>query len=437
MEWYIVALIICSILIIVLASGMPVPFALGIVGLLGILFIYGCGETKIVALILWHWGTIFAIICLPLFVFMAEFLIYAGAADSLFDAAQKWLDWVPGSLAVSSVFSCGIFAAIVGGSTVNAAAIGTVAVPQMRKRGYDTRLATGCVAAGGTLGILIPPSSTMILYAILTDQSIGQLFMGGIIPGIMMVLLFSLYIVFMAVRYPKMAPSVGSSSFKEKVVALKGVWPTIVIILLVLGTIYGGIATASESAALGALGAAIIALFFRKSNWEVVKGALMRTMRITGFVGVLVMGAMVFGFLITRLGIPQNLVAWINSMEFSPIAILVVINIMYLVLGCFIDPAAMIALTVPVIFPIMVNAGYDPVWFGVMLVMNMEMGNITPPVGLNLYILKSISPPDVKLSDILVGALPFVIMLGIGIVLVVLFPDLILYIPTHMMTVGQ
>ena len=272
----------------------------------------------------------------------------------------------------------------------------------------------------------------MILYALITEQSIGALFIAGIMPGIMMVVIFSLYIAIRAKLNPQIAPSLPGVTWKERFASLRGVWAFLLVIVTVLGTIYAGVCTATEAAAVGAFASFIIALVYRRMNWAVLKEALFRTVRTSCFIFFIIFGAMTFAYLLCYLRIPMELSALVASTGLSPIQVLIMINVLFLILGMFLDPAGILVLTLPVLFPVVQALGFNPIWFGVIMTMNMEMANITPPVGLNLFVIKSISPEEVTLGEIIRGAAPFVGLLALGIALLVIFPSIALWLPGMM-----
>jgi tripartite ATP-independent transporter DctM subunit len=379
-----------------------------------------------------QYGTHFLFIILPLFIFMAEVMFFTGIGDEAFNAAHKWLGRLPGGLCMAGVVACGIFAAVCGSSTATAATIGLVAMPGLMDRGYAKDLSAGSLAAGGTLGILIPPSGIMILYGIITETSIGDLFIAGFIPGIMMVALFCLYILFRAVIKPEAAPPLPGVSWSERFSSLIPIWAVIVVMLVILGGIYAGVATPTEVAALGAFITTLFALGRGKLSWSNLRESFLRTARTTCFVFFIVIGAMSFGWLLAYLDIPYRLGEVIVNADLSPLLILVLMNVTLLFLGCFIDPAGMLVLTMPLFFPIAKKFGFDPVWFGVIMTMNMECGNITPPVGLNLFVMKGICPDDVTIGDIVKGVVPFFILLLVGMVLIIAFPQIALWLPGTM-----
>ena len=433
MEWYTLAAIVFGALLICLASGMPIVFCLGVVSLAAMFFLIDPITVSTMGKKAFSLGTNFVLIAVPLFILMAEVVMFSGLSESGFDVINKWLGRLPGGLALSSIGGCAIFAAVTGSSVANTATIGTVAIPEMMKSGYDKKLATGSIAAGGALGILIPPSTLMIVYAVITEQSLGHLFIGGVFPGILLAGLFMLYIFTRAVINPALAPRPVGVSWKDRIFSLYKILPVVGLIFLVLGTIYTGITTPTEAAAVGAFGAVMIALAYRRLTLRRMVGAMIKASETTCFVFFIMVAGTIMAFALSALEIPQNLVRWVIDMGLSRWVIMIAINVLYLILGCLIDPASIVVLTVPILFPVILALGFDPIWFGVIVTINMEMANITPPLGFNLFVMKGISPPDVTLGDIIRGAMPFVIFQALGLALCMIFPQLILWLPSNML----
>ena len=432
MEWYTTAVFLFIGLGFLLALGVPVAFSLGLISFGGIYFFIGPQGLGQILILMIDYGTNPGFICLPLFVIMAELIALCGAAGDIFNAVQKWLNRLPGSLAISTTVASGAFGAACGTSSGGAAAMGLVTIPELLSRGYSRSLTTGTVAAGGTLSILIPPSGIMILYCLITENSIGRLFIAGIIPGIMMVLLFSLYIMIYAILRPEVAPPFGPVSWRERVDSLRPIWAISLVVFIVFGSIYSGVGTVNEAAALGAFAALIIAIQ-RGITWHRIKEMALRTTHVTCFIFFIIFGAMTFGYLLAYLRIPFELSQMIGGSGISPMGIIASIMILYIILGCFLDPASILVLTVPILYPIIEKLGFNPIWFGILATINMEMGNITPPVGLNLFVIKSISPAGITMTEIVRGSLPFVGILAVGLILVMAFPQIALWLPDTMM----
>jgi C4-dicarboxylate transporter DctM subunit len=427
----IIAIVLIVVLIILLGLGTPISFCLGFLGTVGIVSFLDIGILYQIAEIAADSGTSLFLLTLPLFILMAEVVQFSGLGDDIYTAAHDWLSWLPGGLAISSIATCTGFAAISGSSPATAATVGLVSIPEMLKRGYNRKLAVGSIAVGGTLGILIPPSITMIIYGIITEVSIGKLFIAGIIPGILLALILSVSVAIAVKMKPHLAPVVEGVSWSKRFASLKRVWAFIILALSILGTIYAGIATPTESAAIGATLAMVIACFYRRLSFKALHGALLRTVALTAMIMFLVIGGNVLAFLLSTLAIPHYITEAIMALNVSKWSIMIIVNIILLVMGCLLDPMAIMVITLPIIFPIVTQLGFDPVWFGIIITINVEMGMITPPVGLNLFILKG-SVPGVTMKDIVGGSLPFLLLLMLGLALIMIFPQLAIWLPGRM-----
>jgi C4-dicarboxylate transporter DctM subunit len=431
MEIGIISIILIVVLVILLGLGTPISFCVGFLGVVGILTYLDAATLYQIAEIAADSGTNLFMLTLPLFIFMAEVVSFSGVGDDLYTAAHNWLSWLPGGLAISSIATCTGFAAISGSSPATAATVGLVSIPEMIKRGYNRKLAVGSIAVGGTLGILIPPSITMIIYGVITEVSIGKLFVAGIIPGIILSFILSVAIALAVKVKPDLAPRIQAVSWGERVSSLKHVWAFIVLALSIMGSIYAGIATPTESAAIGATLSLVIALLYRRLTIKSIHGALLRTVAVTAMIMFLVIGGNVFAFLLSTLTIPQYVTESITAMNVSRWSIMIMINFILLIMGCLLDPMAIMVIVLPIIFPIVTQLGFDPVWFGIVVTINVEMGMITPPVGLNLFILKG-AVPGIEMKDIVGGSLPFLLLLLLGLVIIMVFPSLATYLPGRM-----
>lgn len=426
----------CVVLFIVLlllfVVGYPIAFAMATITVVGILWLFEPTLLFQLAQISVELGTNFLLLVVPLFVLMAEFIVVSGHAEKAVNAASKWLNWLPGSLAISTVFGCSFFAAVCGSSPVTAATMGRVAIPEMTRRGYDPRLGYGVVVSAGTIGIMIPPSLTMILYGSMTGTSIGKLFIAGIIPGIVLGLLMGSLVVAIWFVRPSLAPRHSEHvTWAERFRLLTTVAPTFAVAFLVLASIYLGLATPTEAAAAGAVGGFIMFVFSGKFDLKTLSGCLVRSATITCAIMILLVGGTCMAFLMATTGIPQDLAAAIVGLGLGPWGTMVVINAILIVLGCFLDPMGVLVLTVPLFVPIITSLGLDPIWFGVIMTLNVQIGMVTPPVGLNLYVLKAVFP-DVPINDIVVGSLPFFILMVLCLVLLQLVPELTLWLPSRM-----
>ncbi|MBI3000030.1 MAG: TRAP transporter large permease [Deltaproteobacteria bacterium] len=419
-------------LAVLLLAGLPIGFALLLTGFVGLAMITSL-DAAVTYLGLHAFSSIarFVFTPIPLFVLMGDILAVSGVGADMFDAALKWFGRVRGGLAVASIVACAIFASMCGLSMAGAATIGVVAIPEMLKRGYDKGLATGSVATAGTLGILIPPSLPFIMYGVIAEQSVGQLFIAGIIPGTLLTVLFSTYVLIIAWRRPHLAPGIAGVTWKERFLSLRKLWSAIVLIILVLGSIYGGVATPTEAAGVGAIGALGVALVYRSLSFKKLVEIARRTVELVGFIMILVVGAMLFSYYLTLTGATQSLSKWMASLAVAPWVIIAGMNIILLILGCFLDSTAIILITTPLFLPIITSLGFDPIWYGVILIINLEIAFITPPVGMNLYVTSNIAP-DVPLGTILRGAVPFLLLALLAITLVAVFPRLALWLPSTM-----
>jgi C4-dicarboxylate transporter, DctM subunit len=424
--------VVIAILVLLLGFGVRIAFCLGIIGVGGILAFLEPSVLYQVAEVAADTGTNIFLITLPLFILMAEVVSFSGVGDDMYSAAHAWLSWLPGGLAISSIATCTGFAAICGSSPATAATVGMVSVPEMIKRGYDKKLAVGSVSVGGTLGILIPPSITMIIYGLITETSIGKLFIAGVIPGIVMSLILCSSIAIAVMIRPNLAPRIQGVSWKQRFSSLKRIWAFIVLVISIMGSIYLGVATPEESAAIGATTAIVIAVAYRRLSLKGMHGALLRTVSVTAMIMFMVLGGNVFAFMLSTMGIPQYMTNLIIGLDVSPWMVMIVINIVFLILGCLLDPMSIMVICLPILFPIVTKLGFDPVWFGIIITINIEMGMITPPFGLNLFILKATLKDFVTMDDIVKGSLPFVLLLMVGLAIVMLFPILATWLPGKM-----
>jgi C4-dicarboxylate transporter DctM subunit len=425
------SIIIVILLILIIGTGTPIGFGLGFLGLIGMVSFLDIGNLYQIAEIAANTGTNLFMITLPLFILMAEVVSFSGVGDDMYTAAHNWFSWLPGGLAISSIATCTGFAAICGSSPATAATVGLISIPEMIKRGYSRYLAVGSIAAGGTLGILIPPSISMVIYGVITEVSIGKLFIAGIIPGLVLATILSTAIAIAVKMKPQLAPRIEGVTWQKRFSSLKNVWAFIVIALSIIGTIYTGIATPTESAAIGATFSMIVALVYRRMNIKAIHGAIVRASAVTAMIMFMVIGGNTLAFLLSTLTIPQYITELITSFEVSRWTIMIIINIILLIMGCLLDPMAILVISLPILFPIVTKLGFDPVWFGIIVTINVEVGMITPPVGLNLFILKG-AIPNITMKDIVVGSLPFVFLLILGLAVVMMFPSLATWLPGRM-----
>jgi len=409
---------------------MPIGFAMALVGFLGMMITNPNINASLSTLGIapYHSTASFVIAVAPLFILMGELALYSGISQDLFDTANKWLGRLPGGLAMSAVSGCAGFAAVCGDSMATAVTMSTVALPEMRKKNYHPGLATGCLAAGGTLGILIPPSMGFIFYAIVTEESIGKLFMAGILPGILLTVLYILSIYIIARRYPAMAPRGERFGWREKLISLKGVLGMLFLFLLILGGILGGVFSPTEGGAIGAFGAFLLGLLRRRLSWGNLRVSLEETAKITTKLLMILIGVGVLSYFLAATRLPFALADLVTGLPFGRYVIFLAVCVLYIILGCLMNVIPMILLTLPAIYPSIFALGFDPVWFGVAVVILMEMGQITPPVGVNVFALSSIAR-DVPMETIFKGILPFFLCMVVCIILLVLFPQIALYLP--------
>jgi tripartite ATP-independent transporter DctM subunit len=426
-------ILLLLLVLVLLALGVPIGFALGGVATVGVLFLMGPKGLYMLFASTYSEVTSYLIIAVPLYIFMANMLGSSDLADDLYQAVHAWLGRVRGGLAIGTVCICALFAAMAGISTVATVAMGLIALPSMLKRGYHKDLAVGSIAAGGALGILIPPSIIMIIYGSMAEVSIGQLFMGGVIPGILLAVIFIIYIAIRCWLSPRLAPPIEERlTWKQKFIVLRGVILPIILVGAVLGVIYFGVCTPTEAAAIGAAGAIICSAISRKLTWKNLYQACIRTMRLNAMVLWIMIGAVSFSHLMSLAGLHTYTEKLVTGLEVNRWVILIVMQLTFFFLGMFLDPAGIIMITTPVFLPIVKALGFDPLWFGVLFVINMEMAYLTPPFGFNLFIMRGVVPPGISMGDIYRSIIPFVILQAVCLILIMLFPQLALWLPQQM-----
>jgi tripartite ATP-independent transporter DctM subunit len=420
------------VLLVLMFAGMPIGFAMLLVGSTGFMYLVKLsGAIHILASVPYGLISNYDYCVLPLFLLMGTIILNAGFGRSLFRAGYAVLGRLPGGLAIATIFACGIFSAISSSSIACALTIGLIAIPEMKRYKYDSALAAGAVAAGGTLDILIPPSGLFIIYGIMTEQSIAKLFIAGMIPGIILALMF-IVVVYVWVRLnPTLAPQGESTSLREKMSALGECTDVILLCILILGGLIIGWFTPTEAGAIGAAGAIGFSLIRRRLSWEGFKDSVIDTMRNTGMIFIILVGALVFNAFFAVTTIPMELANWVSGLTLSPVSIMVIIILIYILLGTFLDELAMILLTLPIFYPVVTRLGFDPIWFGVIVVLVVEMGMISPPVGMTMFIVKGIAP-DIPMQTIFKGVLPFVIAVAVMMALLVAFPEIALFLPRLM-----
>lgn len=421
-------LITLAILIGLLALAIPVAAGLGILGL-SLSAIYSKLPLSLaMGEIAWGTSNNFLLVAIPFFVLLGEILLRSGMAERMYGALVLWVPWLPGGLMHSNIAACAMFAATSGSSVATAATIGTVALGEVEKRGYSERLFLGTIAAGGTLGILIPPSINMIVYGVLTETSIPKLYLAGFLPGLVLAVLFSLTVAAICLLKPGMGGQPAETTWPQRLAALPDLLPPLIIFLAVLGSIYAGWATATESAALGVIAAAAIAAWHGKLTLRMLLSAFEGTMRTTAMIMAILLAAYFLNFVITSIGLTAQVNRFITSLGLNKVELLIVVVAFYFVLGMFMETLSMMVATVPIISPILFNAGYDPVWFGIIVIILMELAMITPPVGINLYVVQGLRKRG-RIDDVIIGAAPFVITMMLMILVLSIWPEIALWLP--------
>ncbi len=429
MEWYEVGLSLLGLLILFISIGLPVPFALAAASLPFLWNIQGF-DTSLVSTELKLWGVWidYILLSVPLFVFIGELIGKSSIGPNLYKFLHQGVR-IKGSAAYGSVGACAGFGAVCGSSMVGALTIGGVALPEMLRLGYGKKLSSGVLAAGGTLSVLIPPSLILLFYGIVTDQSIGQLFIAGVIPGLILVIGFIVVILLWGIFYPDDIPKSEKSVRMKLPEILASIGPIFMIGAVIILAIYTGIATPTEAAAIAALLTVILAFWVGELSIQGFKDALFATMRTMGYLGLLLSAGVLFGFVLTYYRVPQEFAALFVSLDLSPYAVLGIVLIFYIVLGMFLEPVSMTFITLPTIYPLMSAAGYDLIWFGVVYTIAMEIAVLTPPVGLNLYVIQGIAKDKISITDVILGCVPFIAVLVLLVVLLVLFPDIAIWLP--------
>ena len=423
--------VVFAVFLGVLAVGLAVPFAIAVPALVYLLLHGGLPALKGLGLVSWGSMNSFTLTAIPLFILMAELIQRSGLSHRTYLGLAKLVAPVPGGLLQTNIASCAMFAAINGSSVATAAAIGSVAYPQLKKRGYSSQLSAGSLAAGGTLGILIPPSLAMIVYGSFTDTSVAKLFMAGVIPGLLLTAMFMLYIAAHALIKPQDAPrEQGPRDRVEFFQAIKDIIPFVLLIGGTMGTLYFGLATPTEAAALGCLLAIVISKLSANLSWTIVRDSLTASTRTVGNLLFIIFAAYIFAYAISVAGVGEQVTTWVVSLKLSRLEFFFALFVLYTILGCLVESFGMIVITVPLLFPVLVNYGIDPVWFGIILVVFIEIGQISPPIGINLFVIQSIAKG--KFSDVVLGTIPFHLIMFVLLLLLVVFPELALWLPAQM-----
>lgn len=416
--------------IAILASGVPIAFGLGFLSIAFLILFQGVDSLHVVAEMFYAGLHDFTLVSIPMFIMMGAAIGASPAGKDLYEALDRWLYRVPGGLVISNIGACGIFAALTGSSPACCAAIGKMGIPEMRRRGVPDEIAAGSICAGGTLGILIPPSITFILYGIATETSIGKLFLAGVLPGLLLIALFILWTLFIMWKRGYRAYAADFRySWKEKFGSIPRVVPFLAIIVGVLYVLYGGVATPSEAAGVGAALCVVFAVgIYRMWSPQKWWAILRDTTRESVMILMIIAAAVLFGYMLTSLYLTQTLAQAIADLQVNKWVLMALINVFLLVLGCFIPPAGIILMTSPILLPIITAAGFDPIWFGVIMTINMEVGLITPPVGLNLFVVNGIAP-DISIAKVMWGSLPYVVCMLLAIVILSFFPEIATWLP--------
>jgi tripartite ATP-independent transporter DctM subunit len=421
------------LLTITLAVGLPVAFSLALVATISILTVWGPSGLPIIASGSYASVTTFILVAVPLFLLIGENLIHSGITENAFDMMYKWLGWLPGGLAITTIATAAVFGAISGFAPAVCTIMGKAALPEMLKHGYSKRLSAGCILGGAALDILIPPSSLMVILGFLAGVSIGKMFFSGLVIGVMIMLMFIAYILLRALLQPGWAPPVKESPpLRERLATLKYALPLMGVIFLILGTIFFGIATPTESAALGFWGTLILAMCYGKFKVKDMKRTLSMTAQYTAMLFMIVIGATLFSRCVSYVGIAPALVSWIESLKLSPWWVMIAMQLMIMIMGSFMDAGSICFITIPFFMPVVKALHIDALWFCSIMMVNLELGTIHPPLGLNLFVLKGVSPPEVTMADIIMGGLPFVGIHILGMVLVMIFPQIALWLPNQM-----
>lgn len=425
-----VGLVCIALLIILLFSGIPVGAVMGIMGFIGLSYLRGIDAAlSVLGSAPFETAFMHSLSAVVLFVLMGSLCAATGLNKSLYITAYKWLGHMRGGLSIATIAGCAGFGAITGSSVAGTATMGTVAIPEMRKYKYDLGLATASVATGGTLGVLIPPSLGFIVYAIITEQSIGKLFLSGILPGVLLSILLMLTIYILCLRNPHLGPRGPVTSFREKLISIKDIWQVGALFLLVIGGMYLGIFSPTEAGAIGAFGAFILGLVGRQFSRKNIVRAILDTTRISTFIIFILIGATIFGYFLAVSTVPIEVARFAAELPVSRYIILLVILLVYMFLGCIMEAFSMIILTLPTFYPVILNLGFDPIWFGVIMVLTMEMGMITPPVGLNVFVVCGVAK-DISSVTIFRSIIPFWIAILVCIIILIFFPQIALFLPS-------
>ncbi|HVJ24290.1 MAG TPA: TRAP transporter large permease subunit [Burkholderiales bacterium] len=426
-----ISLILLAALVVLLAGGVWIAIALLGLGFIGMVFFTNSPAGLLMATTVWGSSTSWALTALPLFIWMGEILFRSRISEDMFRGIAPWMDALPGRLVHCNVLGCGIFAAISGSSTATCLTIGKISIPELRKRNYDEAMVVGSLCGSGTLGLMIPPSIIMIVYGVAADVSIARLFVAGVLPGVLLMVLFSGYIMAWALLHPERTPPRAiRMSLREKLWEARFLIPTVLLIAAVIGSIYAGIASPTESAALGVVGALILSAASRSLNWKTFSDSVMGAMRTSCMIAFILTGASFLTVAMGFTGVPRAIAEWIAHMGLTPTGLIVVLTLLFIVLGCFLDGISMVVLTAAVILPSVKAAGIDLLWFGIFIVLVVEMAQLTPPVGFNLYVLQALTGRN--MFYVARASLPFFILMAVAVALIWIFPEIVSYLPSKM-----
>jgi len=433
----VVTFILFGAMFVLLITGLPLSFVIGGVGVAACWLLWGPDALYIVATKSYRAAMSFILLAIPLFVLMASILQRSGMAEALYNTIHRWLGGLNGGLAAGTVLIAALFAAMSGVTAAATISLGLIALPAMLKRKYDKVMVTGAIQAGGALGILIPPSVEMIVFALFARLSVGKMFMGGVFPGLLLATLFIIYILVRCYLYPSLGPALPPQervSWREKFVTLREIVLPLLVVLAVLGSIYLGIATPTESAAVGALGVLVSAAIYRALNWPMIRDAALDTLRVCTMIMWILFGAYAFTATYQALGASEVIEQALLLMPGGRWGVLIGIQLSFFVLGCILDSFGIIMITAPIYLPVIASLGFDPIWFGVLYIMNMQMGFLTPPYGICLFYIKSVAPEEISMLDIYRSIIPFVGLQALGLIIVIIFPQIAMWLPNTMIT---
>ena len=433
MNYMSIFFILLGILFFLLFLGQKVAFSLAITSVIGFLIINNHGALRSGGMVAWNAVNSFELTAIPMFILMGEIVVHCGLSKNFYKSAKVYFSHIPGGFLQTNIISCAIFSAISGSSLACAASIGSVSYRDLSELGYDKRMILGTLGGGGALGIMIPPSLTFLIYGSLTDTSVSKLFIAGVVPGLILTGVFMIYVAIRALINPKLAPkNTQHATKKELIQAIPGMFPFIFLIVIILGGIYTGITTPTEAAAISVIVAVILSLITGGLTWQSIKESLLEAVKSYCMIAFIVIGAKFFTYIITMSGVSRGITTWFTSLNASPFAFFMFIIVIYLIMGCLMDGTSIVYLTIPVVYPLIQLAGFDPLWFGVILVALVEVAMLTPPVGMNLFVLHGITKGTCEFKDIVIGCVPYIFMYGLVIALLWLFPGIATWLPYSM-----